>query len=157
MPFYPLLLVDSAQATYLVRGPLDVQLLYRGLSQDAEGCGAIATFSGIIRPDSPNGSAVTEIEYSAYGGMAEKIFLEIEQEVLIQFEPKKILIRHSIGTVPAGEASMWIGVASKHRAAAFDALRAATELIKAKAPVWKKEHFKDGSTRWVETDWQDSE
>jgi molybdopterin synthase catalytic subunit len=50
--------------------------------------------------------------------------------------------------VRPGEASVVIAVAAAHRGAAFDACRYAIEELKARAPIWKREEFADGSV-WI--------
>ena len=112
-------------------------------------CGAQATFLGIIRSDKVDGKQVKAIEYSAFEPMAEKVFQQIQDEIMSRFDIESLVIQHSTGMVKAGEASMLVEVGSRHRAAAFDALRETVELIKEKAPVWKKEMYDEGSHIWV--------
>ena len=114
--------------------------------------GAIAHFLGVIRHDEHNGQKVVCIEYSAYETMANKILLEIEEEIKQKFEITSIRIYHSIGKVAVAEPSMLVTVHSRHRKEAFQALEHTVDLIKAYAPVWKKEIFTDGSHRWVNCD-----
>lgn len=127
---------------FLNRGPL-AQKLTEHLP------GAIATFAGIIRADKSENKAVSAIEYSAHEPMAEKIFQQIHDEILKRFDIQSVNIKHSVGLVKAGETSMIVEVHSKHRAAAFEALRETVELIKARAPVWKKEIYDDGEHEWM--------
>jgi len=128
---------------FLQTGPLST-------SQDIPAnSGAVATFSGIIRADKTAGKVVSAIEYSAFEPMAEKIFRQIHDEILARYDIQSITIKHSIGILKAGESSMLVEVHSKHRAEAFDSLREAVELIKEKAPVWKKEIYEDGTHNWV--------
>lgn len=102
-------------------------------------------FLGCIRPDPVAGAGpVSAIAYEAYAPMAERILADLEQAVARQSGAAVCCIRHSIGAVKAGEASLWVGVAAKHRAEAFEALRLAVERIKAEAPVWKWEVFAGG-------------
>ena len=62
----------------------------------------------------------------------------------------RIALRHRLGYVPAGEASIAIAVAAPHRAEAYDASRYVIEETKKRVPVWKKEKFASGESRWVE-------
>jgi molybdopterin synthase catalytic subunit len=41
-------------------------------------------------------------------------------------------------------------VVADHRAPAFDACRRAIDEVKRRAPIWKREHFVDGDSAWVE-------
>ena len=67
----------------------------------------------------------------------------------------QVAIVHRLGRMQIGEASVVVVVASPHRAAAFDAVREAMDLLKTRVPIWKKEHFEDGEV-WVEGAWDAS-
>ena len=49
-----------------------------------------------------------------------------------------------------GEAAVAIAVAAAHRRAAFAACEYAIDELKARAPIWKKEHYRDGAPGWRE-------
>jgi len=116
----------------------------------AAATGALASFQGIIRADAWQGQTVQAIEYSAYLPLAERLFAQMEQRITRQYWLADLRIWHSLGQVRAGECSMLVLAASGHRAEAFDGLRAAVEAVKAEAPVWKRELFASGQSRWVE-------
>jgi molybdopterin synthase catalytic subunit len=42
-----------------------------------------------------------------------------------------------------------IGCAAPHRAEAFQAAQWLIDQLKHQAPIWKKEYFTDGTSRWV--------
>ena len=63
---------------------------------------------------------------------------------------KDIIIIHSTGIVKAGEISLLVLITAGHRDHASRACRHALEMVKKNYPVWKKEIFEDGSTRWRE-------
>jgi len=44
---------------------------------------------------------------------------------------------------------VWIGVTAEHREAAFKACQYIIDEIKVRLPIWKKEHYTDGSSEWV--------
>jgi molybdopterin synthase catalytic subunit len=46
-----------------------------------------------------------------------------------------------------------VAIAASHarRAQAFDAARHAIEQIKQRVPIWKREHYADGTRQWVES------
>ena len=58
-------------------------------------------------------------------------------------------------TVPIGEPTVVIAVSTPHRAACYEASRAAIDRLKARVPVWKKEIYADGEV-WIgrEADYQ---
>jgi len=45
---------------------------------------------------------------------------------------------------------VFVGTASRHRAAALESCAFLIDWLKSHAPFWKKEHFEGGATEWVE-------
>jgi molybdopterin synthase catalytic subunit len=58
---------------------------------------------------------------------------------------------HRVGTVHVGEDSVGVAVSAVHRPEAFAAARYLIDELKARAPIWKKEHWRGGS-EWVSED-----
>jgi molybdopterin converting factor subunit 1 len=123
--------------------------------------GAIVGFLGITRrsPGTPapgqEGEAarhanrvVEALEYEALPEMALRVMVEIADEIEQRFGVTRLAIVHREGEVPLGEASVAIVACSAHRGAAFDAARYAIDETKARAPIWKAEHFEDGHV-WI--------
>ena len=133
---------------HLVSGPIDFAEAQAISASGDHTTGADIIFLGVIRRDEVDGQHVREIEYSAYEPMAEKVFADIADKVKTEHGIEQIIIRHSVGTVGAGEISMLVYVRSIHRAEAYSASRDAVELIKAHAPVWKKEVYENGTHGW---------
>jgi len=111
--------------------------------------GGTCVFMGTVR-NGPEESGVTEIEYTAYDAMAdaeiERMLTETEQ----QWPGVRVALRHRVGRVPVGEASIAIVAAAPHRAEAFAAFRHIIEEVKRRLPMWKKEYRIDGTTAWVD-------
>ena len=114
----------------------------------APGCGAIATFIGVVR-DHHAGRRVRYLDYECYQPLAVKSFERIASEAIVHWPDARLAIAHRIGPLQVGEASVVIAAASPHRAEAFAACRYAIERIKQIAPIWKREHF-DGGDSWIE-------
>jgi molybdopterin synthase catalytic subunit len=110
--------------------------------------GALSLFVGTVR-DVNDGRAVEAIEYNAYAPMAEREMLEIAREAAEQFGTKHIVIEHRTGYVALGGASVAIAVAHARRAPAMDASRWIIEQLKVRVPIWKREHYVDGTREWV--------
>ncbi len=127
--------------------PLDAAGLLAEVA--ATGCGATVLFVGTVRR-SPEDGDIAGIEYSAYPEMAEREFDRIVAEVRERWPMARVALRHRVGHVPTGEASIAIAVASPHRAEAYDASRYLIEETKKRVPVWKKEQLASGRSRWVE-------
>ncbi len=112
-------------------------------------CGALATFSGTVR-DHHQGRGVTHLVYSAYEPVAERMIREIEAEVRERFGVAECRVVHRTGRLEIGETAIVAVVRSGHRAEAFDAVRAAVDAVKHRVPIWKEEHYTDGTSAFVE-------
>jgi molybdopterin synthase catalytic subunit len=110
-------------------------------------CGAVVTFVGTVR-DHNRGRAVVRLDYEAYPEMALRVFDRIEEEARARWPGTRVSIHHRTGTLQPGAISVVIAAASPHRADAFSACRHAIEALKKDAPIWKREHYEDGS-EWV--------
>lgn len=94
------------------------------------------------------GQHVRGLTYEAFEPMALAVLGEVADEIEARFGVRRIAIVHRLGEVALGESSVIIAVAAPHRAEAFEACRYAIEELKARAPIWKAEHFADGSV-WL--------
>ncbi|MDP9271295.1 MAG: molybdenum cofactor biosynthesis protein MoaE [Chloroflexota bacterium] len=128
--------------TGLTDAPLDRAALEDAVAGD--GHGAVVTFVGRARNRADDGREVIELEYEAYGPMAESVLAEIASEAQERWG-SSVAVMHRIGVVPIGEAAVVIVAAAPHRAEAYEASRYVIEAIKERLPVWKRERFADGS------------
>ena len=131
----------------LVDGPIDVAAVERSVADPA--CGAVLLFLGTVR-NHHAGRRVNRLDYSGYRPMAETVLERIVTELEAASEGLRMAIVHRLGEVPVGEASVIIGAASPHRAAAYEASRQALERLKRETPIWKREHYDDGVVVWRE-------
>ena len=129
----------------LTTDPLNPEKITAQVRRDTNG--AVVTFLGATR-NNFQGKQVITLEYEAYEEMALKKLGEVREELQAQFDLEDIAISHRIGTVPIGEISLVVAVASPHRKEAFQACQAAVDRIKEIVPIWKKEVYEEGS-RWV--------
>ena len=53
------------------------------------------------------------------------------------------------GLLEIGDCAVWVGVCSEHRDEAFRACRYVIDEIKHRLPIWKKEHYVNGDSGWV--------
>jgi molybdopterin synthase catalytic subunit len=107
--------------------------------------GAVVTFVGRARRLADDGREVTGLEYEAYPEMAEATLRDVVGEVTAQWPDTAVSVVHRVGAVPIGEAAVAIVTAAPHRSDAYEANRYVIEAIKARLPIWKLEHFADGS------------
>ena len=139
--------MPSTHTTYLTRTPISLDTLLGEVSSPA--CGGTCVFLGTVR-DGPDERGVTAIEYSAYEEMVEAEFGRLIADTRGRWPEARIAVRHRLGTIPAGEASIAIAAAAPHRAQAFDVCRFVIEEVKRRIPVWKKELRVDGTEVWVD-------
>ncbi len=133
--------------SYVTRSPISLDLLVAEVSSPA--CGGTCVFLGTVR-NGPGEQGVTAIEYSAYEEMVEAEFVRLLTDARARWPEARIAVRHRLGTIPVGEASIAIAAAAPHRAQAFEACRYVIEEVKRRVPVWKKELRVDGSEVWVD-------
>ncbi len=126
--------------------PIDVAALIREVTD--ESCGASVTFLGTVR-DVNDGRQVSGIEYTAYRTMAEREMAAIAREADERFGVSRLVIEHRLGTLALTDISVAVVAAHAHRAPALDANRYVIEELKRRVPVWKLEHYVDGSREWV--------
>ncbi len=131
----------------LVTRPIDAASLIAEVSGDDRG--AVSLFIGTVR-DVNDGRAVQGIDYSAYAAMAEAELERIVEEAERRFGVAAIAVEHRIGTLGLGEASVGIAAAHVHRGPALDSVRYVIEEIKKRLPIWKMEHYADGTRSWVD-------
>src|SRR5688572_7738793 len=111
--------------------------------------GATVLFVGTVREVNDD-RQVTGIDYAAYSAMAETELEAIAKEVGALHETRDIVVEHRIGTLGLGDASIAIAVAHPRRAAAFEAARMIIEEVKRRVPIWKREHYADGTREWID-------
>ncbi len=111
-------------------------------------CGAIVTFLGTVR-DLTDGKVTTSLEYEAHPALAEKALADIEAEARQRWPVGEVALIHRLGHLDVGEVSVAVAVSCPHRAQAFEACRYIIERLKQQVPIWKKEHWADGTEEWV--------
>ncbi len=128
--------------------PARLVALVGQLSGPAGEHGAIVTFLGTVRAENA-GRHVTRLEYEAFEPLAVRTFQLIIAEAAERWPDVRVAVRHRIGRLMPGEASIVIAAASAHRSEAFATCRYAIERVKQIAPIWKREFFESGDV-WIE-------
>ena len=110
--------------------------------------GAVVLFLGTTR-EFTHGKQTVTLDYEAYNEMASKKLEQLEAAARERWELVNCGIIHRLGNVPLGEASVAIAVSSPHRNNAFEAGRWLIDTLKEEVPIWKREHWSDGTSEWV--------
>ncbi|CDM95721.1 MAG: molybdenum cofactor biosynthesis protein MoaE [Limnospira sp. PMC 1291.21] len=128
-------------------GQLSLEDVYNLVDDPANG--AIVVMSGMVR-NQTDGKPVKSLEYQAYQPMALRVFQEIAEQIKTQWpDVTRVVIQHRIGHLQIGDISVLVAVGCPHRREAFEACQYAIDTLKHNAPIWKKEHWVDGSSSWV--------
>jgi molybdopterin synthase catalytic subunit len=127
--------------------PIELQTAYDLADNGANG--AVVVMSGMVR-NQTEGRPVEYLEYQAYEPMALRVFAQIADEVSQKWPiVTRTIIHHRIGKLRVGEISVLIAIGAPHRGEAFAACQYTIDTLKHQAPIWKKEHWSDGSSSWV--------
>jgi len=126
--------------------PFDPGELTRQLSQSTTTCGALVSFTGLVRDQADDPVNTLFLEH--YPGMTEKALEDIVVEARNRWSLGHLIIIHRVGALQPGEPIVFVGVAAAHRGEAFQACEFLMDYLKIKAPLWKKESTPDGE-RWV--------
>jgi molybdopterin synthase catalytic subunit len=141
-----LLDAETAPVVYLTEAPIDAAGLTDALQCGEDG--AVVTFDGIVR-NQTRGRRTLYLFYEAYADMALAQMRQLAADCRSAYPIRDVVLVHRLGRLEIGESSVFIAVASAHRAAAFDACRWLIDALKQTVPIWKKEFFEDGAV-WPE-------
>ena len=109
--------------------------------------GGIAVFVGVVR-ETNDGRDVTRLEYQAYASMAKAEMARIASEIEVEIEGASLAALHRTGSLEVSDIAVVCAASAPHRDEAFRACRALIDRIKARVPIWKREHGKAGAA-WV--------
>lgn len=138
--------LNENSSYYLTYDPIDINKYYSMVLDPL--CGAVSMFSGTTR-NYFSDKNVIKLEYEAYNDMVFEQFRKIEEELREKWNIEKLVFVHRLGEVLVTECSVFIAISSRHRADSLDATNAAIYKLKEIVPIWKKEHYEDGSS-WKE-------
>jgi molybdopterin synthase catalytic subunit len=113
---------------------------------EALGGGGVASFTGLVRGD----RGLVELLLEQYPGMTEAALRGIAEDAGRRWPIAGLTLIHRHGPLGIGERIVFVGTASRHRAAALESCAFLIDWLKTGAPFWKRERFADGSTAWVE-------
>lgn len=127
----------------------DLATEYQSLRQLSSEVGAVVTFTGLVRDFEGQGS-IDSLSLQHYPGMTEKRLQQIVDQANSRWQLLGTTVVHRVGKLLPSEQIVFVGVASQHRAAAFEAAQFIMDYLKTKATFWKKVDQK-GQQQWVES------
>src|SRR5438067_422870 len=111
------------------------------------GSGAVVSFLGVVREHSDGRRGVP---YEAYKEQATLRLADIADELRRRWpDVERVALLHRVGGLALSEPSVIVVVSAPHRAEAFEAARFGIDTLKEAVPIWKREHWDDGS-EWAE-------
>jgi molybdopterin synthase catalytic subunit len=125
--------------------PIDLAAWRRRL--DHPQAGGLVIFEGVVR-DHHQGRSVRHLDYQGYAPLAVRVGNGILATARTRWPLLAALCCHRVGHLEVGEAAVWVGTSSAHRAEAFAACAWIMDEVKASIPVWKQETFADGTVEW---------
>ena len=117
---------------------------------EADGAGAVATFTGVVRGDAhaeEGGVELLELEH--YPGGTEAALTALAEAAVARWALLGASVVHRVGPMRPGERIVFVAAAAPHRRAALDACAFLIDRLKTEAPFWKRES-RGGEARWVD-------
>ncbi len=128
--------------------PFDVAAETAALTGGRGDVGAVVAFTGLCRDE---GGRLAALELEHYPGMAEAEIDRIAEQAENRWPLLGLTVIHRFGRISPGGEIVLVLAASAHRTAAFEAASFMMDYLKTRAPFWKREHLRDGTTgAWVE-------
>jgi molybdopterin synthase catalytic subunit len=138
---------DRVRLVDLRETALDVAEVVDALDDDSSG--GLSLFIGRVR-DHDHGLGVRGLEYSAHPTALE-VLRRVCADVAEQHDVHAVAAVHRVGPLAIGDIAVIVATTAAHRGTAFDASRALIDTLKGEVPIWKHQHFADGSEEWVGT------
>lgn len=115
-------------------------------SLETLGGGGVASFSGLVR----GGNGLVALELEHYPAMTLDAMRAIAGQAGERRPLLGLTLIHRHGRLAPGERIVFVGAAAAHRGEAIEAVEFLIDWLKTAAPFWKREHFGNGETRWIE-------
>jgi molybdopterin synthase catalytic subunit len=115
-------------------------------------CGAVVTFSGVVRDHSSSRENVIALEYETNAALAQQRLHDVVDEARKRWPAlERVAVHHRIGRVELSVSTVVVAVSAPHRDVAFEAARFCIDALKASVPMWKRELWEGGSAWSDET------
>ncbi|MDQ7806000.1 molybdenum cofactor biosynthesis protein MoaE [Amycolatopsis sp. A133] len=125
---------------------LSVEEHARLVEDDA--AGAVVTFAGVVR-DHDGGKGVRDLTYEGHPS-AGQVIADVVADLSARWSGvRAVAVSHRLGPLTIGDVALACAVAAEHRGQAFAACSELVDEVKARLPVWKHQHFTDGTDEWV--------
>ncbi|MFD9894632.1 molybdenum cofactor biosynthesis protein MoaE [Amycolatopsis sp. NPDC059027] len=126
--------------------PLSVEEHAQLVEDDA--AGAVVTFGGVVR-DHDGGRSVRDLVYEGHPSASDVLASVVAELAAGWTGVRAVAVSHRVGPLTIGDVALACAVAAEHRGQAFAACSALVDELKARLPIWKHQHFTDGTDEWV--------
>jgi molybdopterin synthase catalytic subunit len=110
------------------------------------GAGAVVSFLGVVRDHSDGRDGVVGLGYEAYEAETTRVLAEVATQARRRWPAvERVALLHRTGELALSEPAVAVVVSAPHRSEAFEAARFCIDTLKESAPIWKREHWSDGS------------
>lgn len=130
----------------ILSDPFDPEAETKTLRRACSAAGAIVTFTGQVRSE---GDPSLRLILEHCPGLTRKEIEAFARAACERWPLEALVIRHRVGELAPGDPIVFVGAASAHRRAAFEAADFVMDYLKSAAPFWKREVDADGA-RWIE-------
>lgn len=115
---------------------------------DDRSAGAVVTFGGVVR-DHDGGKTVRTLYYEGHPSAGDVLARVVAEVAGRRSGLRAVAVSHRLGALEIGDVALACAVAADHRGDAFAACAELVDEVKARLPVWKHQHFADGTDEWV--------
>lgn len=112
--------------------------------------GALSTFVGYMRKTNSTREDIVSMTLEFYPAMTKPYLEKLILKVKKKYKVDNVFIAHRVGEVCVKDCLVVIACWAKHRKQSIGAVEYILEELKHNAPLWKKEFYKDNTSRWVE-------
>jgi len=148
---HPRTALSSESAVRVARAVVTDEMLsveeHAQLVED-DAAGAVVTFAGVVR-DHDGGKGVRDLTYEGHPSAGEVIAQVVADLSTRWTGVRAVAVSHRVGALTIGDVALACAVAAEHRGQAFKACAELVDEVKARLPVWKHQHFTDGTDEWV--------
>lgn len=109
--------------------------------------GAVVLFMGTVR-EFTGDAVTTKLTYESFAEMASVQMQQLADQAQKRWSLCHVNMVHRTGQLDLGDVAVAVAVSAPHREAAFESGRWLLDEIKKSVPIWKQEHFADGSAEW---------
>lgn len=109
--------------------------------------GGIGVFVGTVRRTDEH-REVEVLEYSSHPS-ATRVLREVAEDVAQRHDVLAVAVVHRTGRLRVGEVAVALAVSAAHRGPAICASQDLIDTLKTTVPIWKDQHFTDGTHEWT--------